>query len=109
MIAITVFVTCVFLPLFAIYCNASPTIERDKVTHAGTCYAIELTLAQTKLFNKWKPWQRILFTTAVIGGSKEWYDHNHPNSHTADWNDIAADALGAMSGEGVIWLVHHDF
>ena len=85
-------------------CHAQ--IQRDKYTHAGVCYAIEYTLKDAKPFNKWRPWQRALFVTGVIGGGKEWYDARHPQSHSADWGDIAADAVGAMSAEGMIWLVH---
>ena len=85
-------------------CHAQ--ITRDKYTHMGVCYAIEYTLKDCKPFSKWKPWQRALFVTGVIGGGKEWYDHNHPQSHSADWGDIAADAVGAAGAEGMIWLVH---
>ena len=81
-------------------------VTHDKYDHASACYGIEMTLSQAKPFNKWKPWQRALFTTAVIGGGKEWYDHNHPDSHTASWSDIAAGAVGAFGAEGTLWLVH---
>lgn len=84
-------------------------ITRDKYTHAGTCYAIEMTLSQARPFNKWKPWQRALFTVGVIGGGKEWYDSRHPDKHTAEWGDIAADAVGAVGGEGAIWILHKSF
>ena len=43
---------------------------------------------------------------SVIGGGKEWYDSRHPNNHSAEWGDIAADAIGAVSAEGVVWVVH---
>ena len=85
---------------------AHAQIQRDKYTHAGVCYAIEYTLKDCKPFSRWKPWQRALFTTVVIGGGKEWYDARHPNRHSADWGDIAADAVGAFGAEGVVWLVH---
>lgn len=81
-------------------------VTHDKYDHASACYGIELTLSQTKPFSKWKPWQRALFTTAVIGGGKEWYDHVHPENHTAEWGDIAADACGAFGAEGTLWIVH---
>lgn len=84
-------------------------IQQDKAQHIGACFATELVLAEVKPFSKWKPWQRILFTTAVIGGAKEWYDHKHPSAHTAEWGDIAADAVGATSAEGVVWLIHKKF
>ncbi len=84
-------------------------IQRDKYMHAGVCYAIEYTLKDAKPFSKWKPWQRALFTTAVIGGGKEWYDSRHPDKHSADWGDIAADAVGAVSAEGVVWLIHKEW
>lgn len=89
--------------------SAQPTIERDKYEHVGACYVAELTIAKMKPFCRWKPWQRALFTTAAIGGGKEWYDARHPEHHTASWGDIAADAVGASTGEGMIWLVHKTF
>ena len=81
-------------------------VHKDKAQHIGACYAAELTLREMKPFCKWKPWQRVLFTTAVIGGAKEWYDHKHPSNHSAEWGDIAADAIGAVMAEGTVWLVH---
>ena len=84
-------------------------ITHDKYDHASACYGIELTLSECKPFKSWKPWQRALFTTAVIGGGKEWYDARHPEHHTAEWGDIAADACGAFGAEGTLWLVHKSF
>lgn len=101
--------TCALLAVATAPAQAAPTIERDKYEHVGACYAAELTLAQTKPFNRWKSWQRALFTTAVIGGGKEWYDARHPEHHTASWSDIAADAVGASAGEGMIRLIHKTF
>jgi hypothetical protein len=75
----------------------------------GVCYAVEYTLKDAKPFNRWKPWQRALFTTCVIGGAKEWYDARHPDKHSADWRDIAADAVGAFGAEGMMWIVHKSF
>lgn len=86
-------------------CSATG-IDKDKAQHIGACYAAELTLREMKPFNRWKPWQRALFVTGVIGGAKELYDARHPQSHSADWGDIAADAVGAFGAEGMIWLVH---
>ena len=85
---------------------SAKTITHDKYDHVSACYGIEMTLSQVKPFNRWKSWQRAMFTTAIIGGGKEWYDHSHPNSHTASWGDIAADAVGAFGAEGTIWIVH---
>lgn len=81
-------------------------IPRDKAAHIGASTAVGIVLAQNKPFCKWKPWQRILFNAAVIGGAKEWYDHNHPSHHTAEWGDVAADTVGAAGAEGCIWLIH---
>jgi len=78
----------------------------DKVLHITASTAAGIVLAQNKPFNKWKPWQRVLFNVVVIGGGKEWYDSRHPDKHSADWGDIAADAVGAVSAEGVVWLIH---
>lgn len=90
------------LPLSA----SAQGIHHDKAQHIGASYAAELTLREMKPFSKWKPWQRVLFTTVVIGGAKEWYDHNHPSAHSAEWGDIAADAIGAAGAEGTVWLLH---
>lgn len=87
------------------FCSAGG-IDRDKQMHIGASAAAGLILAQTKPFCKWKPWQRALFNVAVIGGTKEWYDSRHPDRHSADWGDIGADAVGALSAEGMIWIVH---
>jgi uncharacterized protein YfiM (DUF2279 family) len=84
-------------------------VHKDKAQHIGVCYATELVLAEVKPFKKWKPWQRILFTTIVIGGGKEWYDSRHPDHHSAEWGDVAADFVGAASAEGTIWLIHKSF
>ena len=73
------------LVLLLLTTPAHAQITRDKYTHAGVCYAIEYTLKDCKPFLKWKPCQRALFTTAVIGGGKEWYDARHLNNHSADW------------------------
>jgi hypothetical protein len=97
------------LALLLITTPAHAQISRDKYTHAGVCYAIEYTLKDCKPFNKWKPWQRALFNVVVIGGGKEWYDARHPDKHSADWGDIAADAVGAVSAEGVVWLYHKEW
>ena len=98
--------TLILALLLSISLTANAQIPRDKYTHAGVCYAIEYTIKDVKPFSKWKPWQRALFTTVVIGGGKEWYDARHPSAHTADWGDIAADAAGAFGAEGVMWLIH---
>lgn len=76
---------------------------KDKAAHIGASAAAGIVLAQNKPFNKWKPWQRALFNVVVIGGAKEWYDSRHPDSHSADWGDIGADAIGALGAEGVVW------
>ena len=43
-------------------------IQKDKVIHVGASAAVGLFLAQNKPFNKWRPWQRVLFNVAVVGG-----------------------------------------
>ena len=84
-------------------------LGNDKAAHITASTAVGLVLAQNKPFRKWKPWQRVLFNIAVIGGGKEWYDSRHPDRHSADWGDIAADAVGAFGAEGTIWIVHKSF
>ena len=101
-------ITAALLILLSMPVSAK-TITHDKYDHVSACYGIEMTLSQAKPFSKWKPWQRALFTTAVIGGGKEWYDHSHQDSHTASWSDIAADAVGAFGAEGTLWIVNKNF
>jgi uncharacterized protein YfiM (DUF2279 family) len=84
-------------------------LGNDKAAHITASAAAGIVLAQNKPFNKWKPWQRVLFNIAVIGGGKEWYDSRHPDRHSADWGDIAADAAGAFGAEGMMWIVHKSF
>lgn len=104
LLALVLLLPCIMEPKLA-----QAQVTRDKYEHAGTCYGIELTLSQMKPFRRWKPWQRALFTVGVIGGGKEWYDSRHPDKHSAEWGDIAADAVGAMTGEGTLWLIHKSF
>ena len=99
-------ITAALLMLMPMPVSAQKTITHDKYDHVSACYGIEMTLAQAKPFSKWKPWQRSLFNVVIIGGGKEWYDSRHPDSHTASWSDIAADAVGAFGAEGTIWIVH---
>lgn len=86
-------------------CSAAG-IDKDKQMHIGASAAAGAFLAKNKPFCRWKPWQRALFNIAIIGGGKEWYDNRHPDKHTADWGDIAADSVGALGAEGCIWLIH---
>lgn len=87
------------------FCYASIS---DKSLHIGASAVSETVLAHNKPFCKWKPWQRSLFNVAAIGGGKEWYDSKH-DGHSAEWGDIAADAIGAVSAEGIVWLYHKEW
>ena len=99
-----------FLALFLLTtpCSAN-RLDNDKAMHITASAAAGTVLAQNKPFNKWKSWQRVLFNVVVIGGGKELYDSRHPDRHSADWGDIAADAVGAFGAEGTIWIVHKSF
>ena len=77
----------------------------DKALHTSVSAVTETALAHNKPFCKWKAWQRSLLNVSVIGGGKEWYDSKH-GGHSAEWGDIAADVIGAVSAEGVVWVVH---
>ena len=91
------------LPLSA---EASTAVARDKLDHFYAGVAIDGIGAA--LCPKSTPFKRFL-AVAVVAGCKEWYDHNHPDSHTASRDDIAADAVGAFGAEGMIWIVHKSF
>lgn len=91
------------LPLSA---SASITNNHDKAAHVGASAAVGVFMAKNKPFCKWKPWQRVLANVTVVGGGKELYDHKHPSKHSAEWGDIAADAVGAIGAEGTVWLIH---
>ena len=70
-------------------------IGKDKLMHAGVCFALEIALAGLHI---WSPLQRVVFVAGIIGGAKEIYDATH-DGHDAEWADIAADAVGALAGE----------
>ena len=84
-------------------------LGNDKAMHITASAAVGTVLAQNKPFNKWKSWQRVLFNVVVIHFGKEMYDSRHHARHSADWGDIAADAVGAVSAEGVVWLYHKEW
>lgn len=46
-------------------------IQKDKGIHVVASAAVGLFLAQNKPFNKWRPWQRVLFNVAVVGGGEK--------------------------------------
>ncbi len=50
-------------------CRAN-TIGEDKYAHAGASMAVGVFMAQNKPFNKWCPWQRVLFNVIVVGGQR---------------------------------------
>ena len=77
-------------------------IQKDKLLHAGVSFCIELVLAA--VLPSWLPWTRAALNVVLIGGGKEIYDKTHPDKHTADWLDLAADAVGAIAGE-ILWAV----
>ena len=79
-------------------------VGNDKFDHASACFGAEAVVKEA--FPKWTPFERWLFVTGVIGGGKEWYDSKHPDNHSAEWGDIAADAVGAAGYESTIWLIH---
>ncbi len=75
----------------------------DKILHAVVSCVIEIVLAL--VIYQWAPWQRFLANIILFGGGKEIYDMMHPDEHDADWYDLAADAVGALSGEVIIALL----
>lgn len=42
-------------------------IAPDKAAYITASTAVGIVLAQNKPFNRWKPWQRVLFNVIVIG------------------------------------------
>ena len=78
-------------------------IPRDKMLHAGVSFAIELVLAA--VLPTWLPWTRAALNVILVGGGKEIYDKHHPDSHTADWMDLAAVAVGAILGEVAVFFI----
>lgn len=76
-------------------------IRRDKLLHAGVCLVIDVVLAVVGL---WTPFLRVLFVGGVIGGAKELYDMTH-EGHDAEWQDLAADFVGATIGEVLMCMI----
>lgn len=79
-------------------------IPRDKMLHIGASFCIELVLAA--ILPSWLPWTRAALNVIFVGGGKELYDKQHPDKHTADWADLAADAVGAIAGEVAVVLFY---
>jgi hypothetical protein len=71
-------------------------IQLDKIAHALACYAAVMTfvLAMPLLY--------AVIITLVVGAGKEWYDHKHPFTHTADPLDFLADAIGVAAASLVL-------
>ena len=78
-------------------------IPRDKTLHMGASFLIELVLAS--VLPSWLPWTRAALNVVLIGGGKELYDKQHPDKHTADWWDLAADAVVAILGEVLLVVI----
>ena len=77
-------------------------IGKDKILHFACSFAIELVLAV--VLPSWLPWMRAALNVILIGGGKELYDKQHPDKHTADWLDLAADFIGAILGEVLVCM-----
>ena len=77
-------------------------IQRDKLLHAGGCYAISSSVSAI-VYDKTKDKRKALvygFTTSIIVGvAKEVYDIKHGNP---DIKDIMADIVGG--GLGVLTI-----
>ncbi len=78
-------------------------IGNDKLLHFFACLVAEVLFSL--IVPVWAPWQRWLFVVVIIGGGKELYDMQHPDEHDAEWQDLAADAVGALVGELVILIL----
>ena len=78
-------------------------IPRDKILHFACSFAIELVLAA--VLPSWLPWTRAALNVILIGGGKELYDKQHPDKHTAEWQDLAADFIGAILGEVLVCMI----
>lgn len=72
-------------------------IPQDKQLHMYTTTAISYGLKECA-GDSLTPFERWALTAAFIGGSKELYDAQAPH-HSADWKDLAADAVGAAAAE----------
>lgn len=42
--------------------------------------------------------------TLCVGVAKEVYDAPHPDKHSADWHDVACDAIGVLVGLLIAFL-----
>jgi len=77
-------------------------IQRDKLLHAGGCYAISSSVSAL-VYNKTKEKNKALMcgfiSSIAVGVAKELYDVKHGNP---DIKDIAADVVGA--GLGIITI-----
>lgn len=68
----------------------------DKVYHSIVCMTIVLVASVFLPL-----WASVLLAALVAIG-KEMWDMMHPDNHTADWVDLAADFFGIIVAVGVI-------
>ena len=68
----------------------------DKIFHFIICFVIVLV---ADIFMPL--WASVLLACAAAVG-KEIYDRFHPDKHTADWADLAADFFGILVALAII-------
>lgn len=83
------------LLILALTLSLNAGVAGDKFMHAGAGFVIYVgCLVATDVLHRSKEnvWM-CLIPVAVAGVGKEVYDHNHPDNHTAEWQDAAATML----------------
>lgn len=80
--------------------------QADKQRHLEICFGLTMALGYLLQMPL-----ALLYAVAiaalvvlVVGFSKEVYDKRHPLTHTADWFDFLADAIG-VAGASLVLLV----
>ena len=85
--------------------SAKAEITEDKLMHAGVGIVIWggcIALGQI-LENSYLNYKTCLIPVVVAGVGKEIYDHQHPESHTSEWQDAAATVLIPLTATIVIY------
>lgn len=73
-------------------------IPRDKSMHAAAGAIAYVTVYEIAKYNDAKhPKLYGIAASVAVGALKEYYDHKHPKSHTCEFNDFAATALGGIT------------
>ena len=81
-----------FLAALVLSMSLHADAPNDKMAHAAAGFVIysACIIFDAATDNEFLDPLTCLIPVAVAAGGKEWYDHQHPENHSAEWSDVAA-------------------